>query len=100
MLVAIPSDLELYQKEAGGTIISSLNSKVNSIDSFTNNMDSAVRSYIDRLRKLTYSLSYIWDQIEATENLEIKITRREDERSLGGPNWMVGILERGRPSRS
>ena len=71
-----------------------LKTQVSKIDSITKKMDSTVRMPISRIKNLTYALSQLCQSIEYLEDLENERSGREEESSLGNPQWMEGIQDK------
>ena len=92
--------LELAQKGEGVILPVSIQTQVSNIDSFTKNMESEVRAYIDMLKGKTYVFSQLWQCIESLYNLEHESERRVDEISLGNLKWMGGNTDMGGLKRS
>ena len=72
----IHTDPELAQREVDGAIISNFKSQVAKIDSFTNNMESSVRSSIKRLREITNNFSNLKQIIEARKTYKSGNTQK------------------------
>ena len=91
---AIRNEVELAQKKSEESTVITLKMQVLKIDHFTKKMGSTVRASISRIKELTYAFSQLRHHIEHLENLENKRSGREDESSLGEPQWMGGSQEK------
>ena len=97
---AIRNAVELAQKRAGESTVTTLETKILQIDSFTKTIESALRASIIQIKKLTYKFIQLRQWIEHLENLENGRSGREDEISLGNPQWMEVSRDKGKSPRS